>query len=82
MGQCGASSWCGRLKDNPVARYHCCEMCQTESSSPDSPTVPDIWRREEETGRSEKGLKEGEREREQRLDESQVIRINSERRGK
>lgn len=36
-----------------AACYRCFEKCQTASSSIDSPTVPDIWRRESEKGRDE-----------------------------
>lgn len=48
---CKGSSRDGQLKDESAACYHCYEKCQTASSSTDSPTVPDIWRRVRERER-------------------------------
>lgn len=54
----------GQLKDEPEACYRCFEKCQTASSSTDSPTVPDIWRRAKERDRGrERGGRKRERPR-------------------
>lgn len=54
---------CVWLKDESAACYHCFEKCQTASSSTESPTLPDIWRRGrervKETGR-QGGVREDE----------------------
>lgn len=72
---CATVSGCAcsrQLKDEPEACYHCFEKCQTASSSTDSPTVPDIWRRARERD-SERERRERERGREELTDESPIV---------